>query len=184
MSDEATPGLAHAAIDAGVAPDPGGGNGEPLAGSFAARMQERRRERERRTTELFEPPGFEDLFRVEMQVLGYKKLADIAQQHERQHDDALKALYSNADIVLAATVGFYMVGEDGELSEPEEPMTWVDLARAFDTTLEETTRPRVALIRLLDGLAIGQLANEWLAWNTHGNSNIDSGLRRDLSATG
>lgn len=156
----------------------------PLAGSFDARLQERRREREMRTTEVFDVPGFEDLFRVEMQALGYKRLAEIAQAHERQRDDALKALYANADVILAATVGFRIIGEDGEEREPDEPLSWVDLARASDPALDAMTRPRVALIRLLDGVAIGTLANVWNEWNTYGNRAIDGELRRDLSVTG
>ena len=160
------------------------GNGhEPLAGSFAARMQERRREREQRTTEMFEPPGFEDLFRVEMQVLGFKALSDIVMSHQRQRDEGLRNLYITADIVLAATVGFHLVKDDDVL-DPIEDGTWLSIARAMYPELDEMTRPRVALIRLLEGQGIAALASDWNEWNTRGNGQVDMELRRDFSPTG
>jgi hypothetical protein len=152
-------------------------------GSFETRMQERRRQRERRTTELFEPPGFEDLFRVEMQTVSYKKLADIALRHQRQRDEALQALYIAADQVLTATVGFRKVGPDGELQELDEPLTWGDLARAFDPTIDATVRPRAALIRLLEGAGVVELNGDWYTWNTRGNAQVDRELQEDFPET-
>ena len=75
------------------------GNGA-APGSFEARMQERRRQREQRSTELFTPPGFEDLFRVELRVVGYRRLADISLRHQRQADEGMQALYIAADQLL------------------------------------------------------------------------------------
>jgi len=66
------------------------------SGSFEQRMQAVRREREQRTTELFEVPGFESLFKVEMQVLGVRRMNDIAFQHARQRNDSLRMLYIQA----------------------------------------------------------------------------------------
>jgi hypothetical protein len=160
-----------------------GGGVEALAGSFEARMQERRREREERTTELFEPPGFEDLFRVELQALGFKALSDIVMSHKRQRDESLQNLYINADIVLAATVGFYRVMPDESLDAIEDA-SWVRIARIPYPELDEMTRPRVALIRLLEGQGVATLANDWNEWNTRGNAQIDRDLRRDFSVTG
>jgi hypothetical protein len=120
------------------------------------------------------------MFRVEMQVLGYKRLADIVFSHQRQRDDALKALYANADVVLAATVGFRLIADDGALYEPEHPLTWLDLARAYDPTLDALTKPRVALIRLLEGQGIATLWSAWNEWNTHGNATVDRELSADF----
>lgn len=171
--------FAEVMAEASVAPGQGNGGGA-LPGSFEARLQEVRRQREQRTTELFEPPGFEDLFRVEMRVVSFKVLSDIVISHRRQHDESLQVLYINADIVLAATVGFRMLGDDGELLEPERPTTWVDLARAFDPTLGADVRPRVALIRMLEGQGVATLANEWNEWNTRGNGRVERDLERDF----
>jgi hypothetical protein len=154
-----------------------------LPGSLAARLQERRVEREQRTTELFEPPGFEDMFKIEMQVVGFKRLADIVLAHQRQRDEALRALYSAADQVLAATVAFHVVRDDGS-TELGESLTWNTLASAFDPTLTAETRPRVALIRLLDATGVMELFAEWNEWNSHGNGSVDKGLSADFPVTG
>lgn len=183
MSDEAAAGLAQAAIDAGIAPDPRSSNGDPLAGSFEARIQQRRVEREQRTTELFEPPGFEDLFRVEMQVLGYRRLADLALKHQRQRDDAMRSLYLAADQVLAATVAFHLVKDDGTLDVIEDA-SWLTIARRMYPELDGTTRPRVALIRLLDGAGVLALNNQWYDWNTNGNTQVDRELSAVFPVTG
>jgi hypothetical protein len=145
-------------------------------------MQERRREREQRTTSLFDPPGFEGVFKVELQVLSYKTLADIVMAHQRQHDESLRNLYINADIVLAATVAFHRELDDGTVEEIDDA-DWLALARLAYPELPDSTRERVALIRLLEGQAIATLANDWNEWNTHGNAQVDGELRRDLSVT-
>lgn len=155
---------------------------DPLAGSFEARIKARRSERESRTTELFEPPGFEDLFRVEMQVLGYRHLADIALKHQRQRDDAMRALYLAADQVLAATVAFHLVKDDGSLDVIDDA-SWLALARKMYPELDGATRPRVALIRLLEAAGVLALNNDWFDWNTHGNTQVDRELSGDFSET-
>ena len=158
------------------------GNGA-APGSFEARMQERRRQREQRSTELFTPPGFEDLFRVELRVVGYRRLADISLRHQRQADEGMQALYIAADQLLEATVAFHMLTDDGRL-EPIEDGTWVTVARAFDPNLDQTTRPRVALIRLLgDGMGVIRLHADWNEWNTSGNAKVDRELAEDFPET-
>jgi hypothetical protein len=154
-----------------------------LPGSLAARLQERRVEREQRTTQLFDTPGFEDMFRVEMQVVGFKRLADLVLAHQRQRDEALRALYSAADQVLAATVAFHVVRDDGS-TELGESLTWNTLACAFDPTLTADTRPRVSLIRLLDATGVMELFSDWNEWNSHGNGTVDKGLSADFPVTG
>ena len=154
-----------------------------VPGSFDARMQERRVQREQRTTQIFDVPGFEDLFQVEMQVVGYKRMADIALKHQRQRDESLQALYIAADQVLAATVGFHKVRDDGRGIEEAEGATWLTLAHAFDPQLGPDTRPRVAVIRLLDGPGVLALNNDWYAWNTRGNGTVDRELGLDFLTT-
>ena len=153
-------------------------------GSFEDRMQEVRRQREQRTTERFEVPGFEDLFEVEMQVLGVKRMNDIAFKHVRVRDDSMRALYIQADQVMAATVAFHKLQPDGETA-PAEDMTWMDAARAYDPNLSATITPRAALIRLLDdGKGLGELHGSWYGWNTRGNDIVDKELGRDFQETG
>jgi hypothetical protein len=151
-------------------------------GSFESRMQERRRQREQRTSEVFDVPGFEDLFKVEMKVLGYKRLADLALPHSRVRDDSLRQLYISADQVIAATVGFHKIMEDGSLREAEGA-TWMDMAKAFDPSLDGTVKPRAALIRLLDGTGVLELSNDWYTWNARGNVQVDKDLGADFRVT-
>jgi hypothetical protein len=153
-----------------------------LPGSLEARMQEKRRDRESRSTELFEPPGFEDVFRVEMQVLGYRVLSAIALSEQRVRDEGMRALYIAAEQVLEATVGFKMVMPNGNLAEAEG-VTWMDLARKMYPELGPETRPRTALIRLLDGAGVLALNNDWFTWNTVGNEKVDRDLALDFQTT-
>jgi hypothetical protein len=158
-------------------------NGQPLPGSFEARMQERRVQREQRTTELFDVPGFEDIFRVEMQVVGFKPMSDIALRHQRNRDDGMRALAIAAEQVMAATVAFHLIRDDGTTAPAEGDPSWVDMARAYDPTLDAMVRPRVALIRLLEGPGVLALNNEWFEWNTRGNQQVDKELAADFSTT-
>jgi hypothetical protein len=153
-----------------------------VPGSFEARMQERRKQREQRTTEVFDVPGFEDLFKVEMKVLGYKRLAGIAEPHTRVRDDSMRALYIAADQILASTVAFHRIMEDGSLQEAEGA-TWFDMAHAFDPTIDGTVKPRAALIRLLDGQGVLELSNDWYTWNGRGNAQVDKDLGADFQVT-
>ena len=152
-------------------------------GSFETRMQEVRQQREQRTTEKFEVPGFEGLFEVEMQVLGVKRMNDIAFKHARVRDDSLRALYIEADQVLAATVAFHKIQPDGDTAVADG-MTWMDAARAYDPSLSATVSPRGAVIRLLDdGKGLGELHGSWYSWNTRGNDSVDKELGRDFLET-
>jgi hypothetical protein len=149
-------------------------------GAFEARMQEVRRQREQRTTEVFEVPGFESIIKVELRVLGYKKTTDVAIQHVRQRDDSLRALYTAADQLLAATVAFHKIQADGSL-EAAEGLSWLQLAQAYDPSINATVRPRTALIRLLDdGKGVNELHGAWYSWNTRGNEKVDGELEQDF----
>jgi hypothetical protein len=158
-------------------------NGKPLPGSFEARMQERRVQREQRTTELFDVPGFEDLFRVEMQVVGFKPQADIALRYQRQRDDGMRLLAIAAETVCEATVGFHMVRDDGTTVEADGDPGWVDMARAYDPTLAVDTIERVALIRLLEGQGVLALNAQWSEWNMRGNQQVEKDLSADFPTT-
>jgi len=152
-------------------------------GAFEERMQEVRRQREQRTTELFDVPGFESIVKVEMQVLGYKRATDLALKHVRQRDDSLRTLYTAADQILAATVGFYKVQPNGE-PEYAEGLDWMGLAQAYDPTLDGSVPERAALIRLLDdGKGVGELHGDWYQWNTRGNASVEKELAADFPET-
>jgi hypothetical protein len=157
-------------------------NGQPLPGSFEARMQERRVQREQRTTELFEPPGFEDMFRVEMQVVGYRRLSAIAFRHQRGRDDGMRLLAIAAETIAEATVGFHLVLGDGTTVATEKT-DWLEIAQAYDPTLGPDTIERVAMIRLLEGQGVTTLMAAWSEWNLRGNQEVDQELAADFPAT-
>ena len=150
--------------------------------SFEARMQERRRQRERRTTEIFDVPGFEELFKVELRAVGYKQLANITTKHQRERDEAMRILYNASDAILVATVAFHKIMSDESLREAKGG-TWATMARAFDPTLDNTVRPRAALIRLLEGQGVIELYNDWYAWNGRGNQAVEKELTGDFPGT-
>ena len=58
------------------------------------------------------------------------------------------------------------------------------IARRMYPELDGTTRPRVALIRLLEAAGVLALNNEWYDWNTRGNTQVDRELGLDFSVTG
>ena len=99
-------------------------------------------------------------------MLGYRQLADLSLKHQRQRDDAMRSLYLAADQVLTATVAFHLVKDDGSLDVIDDA-SWSAIARKMYPELDRTTRPRVALIRLLDAPGVLALNNEWYDWNTH-----------------
>jgi hypothetical protein len=151
--------------------------------ALEARLQARRRERESRTTEMFEVPGHEDIFKVEMQVLGFRRTTDIELAQVRVKRDADRVLYTCADQVLAATVGFWLIEPDGSLAKADG-IGWVDIARAEFPEMDATVRPRTALIRLLnDGNGVKLLHAEWNAWNQGGNVEVDEALVGDFPVT-
>jgi len=138
-------------------------------------MQEKRKERESRTTAVFEPPGYEDVFRVEMQVIGYSELSEMALAHERQRHVPTRNLY------VAAVLEHAPEADGG--SQNDVGGDWVSIARLQYPELPVDSRARVALIRLLEGQGVTTLANDWNEWNTHGNGAIEQEVRRDFSQT-
>lgn len=153
---------------------------KPVAGSLEARVAERRKQLEQRTTELFDVPGFEDVFQVELQMVGWKRLRQIAAQHERVHEESQKELRTAADQLLAATVGFHaIVDEDGN-TQSAEGVSWKGLAQAYDSKLDETTRGRVALLRLLGETQTVFLWNDWQTWMKTGSGKVERELEKDF----
>lgn len=157
-------------------------NGQPLPGSFEARMQDRRVQREQRTTELFTPPGFEDLFRVELQVVGFRRQSDIQLQHQRVAHEGMRALAIAAETLVAATVGFHLVREDGSTVDAGKA-SWLEMAQAYDPTLGTDTIERVAVIRLLEGSSALALYGQWNEWNLRGNQAVEKELAADFPET-
>jgi|SRR5579875_3475680 len=154
----------------------------PALGSLAARIAERRREIDNATTELFDVPKYADVFRLELRRLPLKRLVAIAQSVERIHDDALRALYSMADTILAATVAFHEVRDDGS-TRPAPGLTWQQLAHAYDPNLDESVQPRVALLRIIGDAELTLLFQDYQTWLRNGSPRAEKELERDFPRT-
>ena len=151
-----------------------------LTGSLEARIAARREALEKRTTELFDVPGYEGIVKVEMRLVGGKRLHQIGQAHERLHDEYKKLLRTAEDIILAATVAFHNVDANGE-PQFAEGITWKRLAKAANRHLDEAHLEargggRVALEGLIGEAGVISLLGEWNQWTrTRGE-----GLAREL----
>jgi hypothetical protein len=156
--------------------------GQPTAapGSLEARVAERRKKLESQTTAMFEVPGYEDLFQVELQMIGWKRLRSIAAGHERVRDDAQRELRTAADHLLAATVGFHAVVDDEGTTEPAEDASWRKIASAADPSIDGSVPTRALLTRFLGESPTIFLWTEWQEWMKTGASKLERDLEKDF----
>jgi hypothetical protein len=154
---------------------------KPRPGSLEERVAERRMALESRTTDKFDVPGFEGIFKVELQVVGGKRQYAISQRHEHVHDEYQRGLRTAADCVLVATVGFHSIVNDDGDTEPADNCSWKRLAQASDPTLSDMTLAqkggsRVAILRLLGEENVLNLAGEWKKWMRTRGVEVDRSL--------
>ena len=159
-------------------------NGQPLPGSFEARMQERRVRREQRTTELFDVPGFQDLFRVEMQVARLqadeRHRATPPASPRRRHARCWRSPPRPSSTRPSAFTWSATTAPPRRPRATPPGSTW---PAPDDPTLGLDTHERVAIIRLLEGQGVLGLNDAWSEWNTHGNEEVDKELAADFSTT-
>jgi len=149
--------------------------------SLENRLRRHRSELDRYQTEKFPVPRWGRMVHVELGVVGYKRLARIADSHRRVRDEPTRNLYIGADALLAATVAFYEVKADGSL-EPAD-LDWVKFARAAYPELDAATSARVALIKVIGDDLLPEFVQEWRDWNRERGEDSDSELAADLGAT-
>lgn len=152
----------------------------PTPGSLEQRVAERREKLEQKTTELFDVPGYEGVFQVELRLLGGKRQFGIVEALERVHDDYRKALSAATDMILASTVGIHAIVDDEGTTALAEGMTWLRLAQAADKKLGPEVKSRAALIRLLGENGVLDLAGEWRMWMRNRGTKVDRDLERDF----
>lgn len=137
--------------------------------SLEARVAERRKAIEARTTQLFDVPGYEGILKVELQVVGGKRQYAILTRHENIRDEYRQRLMGAAGLVLAATVAFHSVLDDEGNTALAEECSWKRLAKAADPTLLDSVVDgpgggSVALLRLLGEEGTIALAGDWKLW--------------------
>jgi hypothetical protein len=152
---------------------------EVQPGSLEDRVAKRREALEKVTTDVFDVPGFEGVFKVELQIVGGKRQFRIVTEHERVRDEYQQNMRIAGDLVLAATVGFYEVLGDEDDTRSVDT-TWVRLARAFDKTLGDDIHPRAALVRLIGDEGLVELAGAWKKWMGQRGVKLERRLQEDF----
>lgn len=148
--------------------------------SLEQRLRRHRADLDLYQTETFPVPRWGKMVHVELGVVGYRRLARIADSHKRVRDEPTRNLYIGADALLAATVGFREV--KGDTLEPVD-LDWVKFARAAYPELDAGTSPRVALIKVVGDDLLPEFVQEWRDWNRERGEDTDGELAADLGET-
>jgi hypothetical protein len=149
----------------------------PRLGSLASRIATRRDELERREDDLIDVPGFEDVFKLQVKPVGSKAQQRIVDRHERIHDKALRGSYINADILVAATVGFWEVNGD-DAPTLCEGITWKDIAGAKNGIADLTHRQ--ALLSVIPDHMLNLFASNYMDWLRGTEVSVAKDLERDF----
>ncbi|HEY1437367.1 MAG TPA: hypothetical protein VGG82_07680 [Casimicrobiaceae bacterium] len=151
----------------------------PRLGSLAARIAQRRDELERREDDLIDVPGFEDVFKLQVKPVGSKSQQRIVDRHERIHDKALRGSYINADILVAATVGFWEVMPNGT-PESVEGITWKDVAMSKRPELGPELTHRQALLAVIPDHMLNLFATNYMDWLRGTEVSVSKDLEKDF----
>ena len=169
---------------------PSSNGDEPQPGSLAERIRQRREEIESRRTNLFPIPGYGDMLAVELQVIPYQTVRKIGQQVERNNrslDQPTLELYTAAEQLMAATVGFWVLQDTGQYQRDYEA-TWESMAYLANPQLTQDLYTRACLIDFLstgfdNTSQVVLLCSEWLQWMREGRADTESQLKPDFSPT-
>jgi hypothetical protein len=153
---------------------------EPLSAvdeptSLEARMAARGEELDDLRIEIFEVPRWEQMLAVELRMLSWKRLRKVVEKHRRQTVD-LRDLYTAADQILLATVGFYEVNDGNRTPAPN--MSWTKAYQAWKRTSDVT--PRQALLGLVGDVQTIVLWNDWQEWMKGSRPDVDRELQEDF----
>jgi hypothetical protein len=151
--------------------------------SLQARMEAHAEELRRDVTEKFPIPGWETMLMVELKRLGYKRIRALQKRNERVREPSIRELYSMCDQIIAATVGFHEVLENGEETREIEE-TWVSLAHNLPDCPDQITERQAVLFLTGDDKRIHFLAAEWGEWSRAGDSEEAEEVRADFVSTG
>lgn len=149
--------------------------------SLSARMDQRAEVLEQQVSEIFPIPGYENIIEVELRALGYKRIRQIQKRNEKVRDEVVREIYSIADQVIAATIGFYEVNPNGTRSAIEDD--WVSLAKRRRGCPDAPT-PRQALLFLVTDKRIHFFADDWGTWARSVRADVDEELAEDFATTG
>jgi hypothetical protein len=104
-------------------------------------------------------------------------------RQERASARTRHTLYTAAEQLLAGTVGFYEIPEDGGKPKPREDHNWVSLARNTGKPLPEDLTPRMAIITLCGDVGTLTLLQDWSAWMLTRRNEIDKEVQEYFEKT-
>jgi hypothetical protein len=123
------------------------------AGSLADRARQRRESIRKQNTERFTVPGYDGIIEAEYRLLDWKRIGKVQSAHDRlrRRDEDLAALYSAADLLIAANVDIYDLGPAAGAESKSLGLTWGPaLARELGVEdLPDNCTARQALLAIL-----------------------------------
>ena len=155
---------------------------QPKPGSLDAYMQAQKDAAEGQTTTRIPVPRFPAIA-VELRPLDHKREFKIGKTNEKLvRNEADRLLYIMADVIVGATVGFFLgVGDEAPALEGADA-SWNALCRkAYPESVELTTRQ--ALIRLVTSDGVGRLYREYTEWRESRGEDVADELALDLGGT-
>jgi hypothetical protein len=153
-------------------------------GSLRDRMRVRAQDMDASRTERFPVPGWAHVLEVEFSTLGWGSVRRVTERHVRLRDPATRELYTAADTLLAATVGFWEVDDSGNRAPVET--SWVNLVRGVNERFPENGTPRQALLALLLAdrtTRVMDLWGDWNDWNNAERTTVGEELGEDFEMT-
>lgn len=161
---------------------------ESAPGSLRSRMRARTQELEQQRTEIFPVPGYAELLAVELMPLGWERMQKIRERIAEMRDPsitpAMKQLYVAADELIAATVKFYEINDDGGRREIDD--TWKSLAEAGIENFPQDASARQAVLALINKPSAPLLMpfyHQWGEWMTSERVSITDEVGRDFETT-
>lgn len=150
------------------------------SGSLSERMAARADVLEQQQTDWFPIPGWEGLLEVELRALGYKSIRATIERNKRVRDIGTRELYSLADQIAKATVGFREV--EGEKTKGISD-DWVSLARRLPNAPDDLNT-RKAILFLVGDKRLHFLVEEWGEWARSIRKDVDEEVSSDFGGTG
>lgn len=155
----------------------------PHPGSLHARMRARAKELRAQRTEIFPVPGYARVLHVELVPLELETMHTIAERNGDDRVVANRLLHTAADQLVAATVRFHEIDEDGNRAPADT--SWQELASGVLEHVPEDITPRMAVIALFGDPASKLIffMEGFHEWANGERSSINSEVAQDFGKT-
>jgi hypothetical protein len=149
--------------------------------SLQARMRAHLEQEQKKHTDFFRIPRFDDLLVVELRRLSFEAIRKIQKRNERVRQESTRELYDVADQLVRATVAIYEIMDDEGYRETE--FGWQDVARLLPDPPDNLT-DRLAILHVIGTDRIHFLAAEWGSWSKLGTSDDVEEVKLGFETTG